>query len=175
MPVKRWMLPFVWSLLVICGVLLSGCAGGGGPVAYTFHDLYISADYLIQEHQNSGDCEDIYLNEDGSLTLVLTEGQRRQWADPGQTEALLFPLKLMGVSAAYADGYTRLTVSAPEEVAEGASPMLLHLAWQAELYQVLNGTEEWSLEVTVLNSDTGETVQSAVLPEEDLDWSFAGM
>lgn len=160
------------SLSVFCGLLLSGCSQQEEAKSYTFHDVYIGAEYLIETDHS--DCEDIYLNEDGSLTLVLTESQRKEWTDPSQTEAILIPLKLMGVAVQYSDDYMELTISAPDGVAEAASPMILNFAWQAELYQVLNGVENWSLEVTVINSDTGKTVQQATLPEEKLDWSFVG-
>lgn len=160
------------SIVLLCGLLLCGCSRREDARAYTFRDVYIGAEHLIETHKNSRDCEDIYLNEDGSLTLVLTESQRKKWADPGETEAILIPLKLMGVSIEYSDDYTKMTVSAPDGVAEAASPMICNFAWQAELCQILGGAEDWSLEVTVVNSDTGKIVQQVVLPEEELDWSF---
>lgn len=162
----------VWSAALV--MLLAACAGKGGTTAYTFHDVYIGADYLVENRRDIPDCEDIYLNEDGALTLVLTETQRRRWADPSQTEALLVPLKLMGIAVEYTDDYTALTISAPDGAAEAASPMILNFAWQAELYQVLNGAADWSLKVTVVNRDTGEIVQQVTLPEEKLDWNFVG-
>lgn len=160
------------SGLMVCGLLLSSCSNQGETKAYTFHDVYIGAEHLVENHKNSTDCEDIYLNEDGSLTLVLTEAQRKKWADPSQTEGMLIPLKMMGVEISYSDDYTKMEVSAPDGVAEAASPMICNFAWAAELHQVLNGTQDWSLEVTVINSDTGETVQQLNLPKDELDWSF---
>lgn len=160
------------SATILCGLLLSGCSHQRETKSYTFHDVYIGAEYLIENHKNSVSCEDIYLNEDGSLTLVLTESQRKHWADPSQTEAMLIPLKMMGIEISYSDDYTKMTISAPDGVAEAAAPMICNFAWMAELYQVLNGSETWSLEVTVINSDTGQTIQQLNLPEDELDWSF---
>lgn len=163
---------FFLSVIMICGLLISGCSYQKEMKTYTFHDLYIGAEYLVENHKNSTSCEDIYLNGDGSLTLVLTESQRKRWADPSQTETMLIPLKMMGVDISYSDKYTKMTISAPDGVAQAAAPMICNFAWQAELYQILNGTEDWSLEVTVINSDTGKTIQQLNLPEDELDWSF---
>lgn len=166
-------IPLFWmSVIVLCSVFLAGCSGQKNTEAYTFKDVYIGKDYLLDTFKNSNDCEDIYLNDDGSLTLVLTESQRRKWADMGKTETMLIPLKMMGVEISYSDDYTKMEVSAPDGVAEAASPMICNFAWAAELHQVLNGTQDWSLEVTVINSDTGETVQQLNLPKDELDWSF---
>ena len=163
---------FFLPVLMACGLLLSGCSHREETKTYIFHDVYIGAEYLMENHKNSTSCEDIYLNEDGSLTLVLTESQRKKWADPSQTETMLLPLKMMGVDISYSDEYTKMTISAPDGVAEAASPMICNFAWQAELYQILNGAENWSLEATVINSDTGKTIQQLNLPEDELDWSF---
>lgn len=158
--------------VILGNLLLSGCSHQQEPKAYTFHDVYIDAEALIENHKNSTSCEDIYWNEDGSLTLLLTESQRKRWADPSQTEAMLIPLNMMGVTVSYFDDYKKMTISAPDGVAEAAAPMIGTFAWTAELYQVLNGTENWSLEVTVINSDTGKITQQRNLPEDDLDWRF---
>lgn len=170
-PLKRISSLFL-SSAILCGLLLSGCSHHKETKSYTFHDVYIGAESLVETHKNSRSCEDIYLNEDGSLTLVLTESQRKKWAEPGQTEAMLIPLKMMGVEISYSDEYTKMTISAPGGVAEAAAPMICNFAWAAELYQILNGSETWSLEVTVINSDTGKPIQQFNLPEDELDWSF---
>lgn len=162
----------ILSVIMVLSLLLTGCADHGETKTYIFHDVYVGAESLIESHKNNGSCEDIYLNEDGSLTLVLTERQRKKWADSRETEAMLIPMKMMGVAVEYSEDYTQLTISAPGGVAEAASPMILNFAWVAELHQILGGVEDWSLEVTVINSDTGETVQHVNLPEEELDWSF---
>lgn len=162
------------STIILCGLLLSGCSHQKETKSYTFHDVYIGVEYLLETHKNSTSCEDIYLNEDGSLTLVLAESQRKHWADPSQTEAMLIPLKMMGIENSYSDDYTKMTISAPDGVAEAAAPMICNFAWMAELYQILNGSETWSLEVTVINSDTGKIIQQLNLPEDELDWSFIG-
>ena len=78
----------------------------------------------------------------------------------------------MGISIEYSDDYTHMSISAPEGVAQAASPMIHSFAWHAELVQILGGAENWFLEVTVVNQDTGEIEQQATLPEEELDWSF---
>ncbi len=162
------------STIILCGLLFLGCSDQKETKSYTFHDVYIGAEYLLETHKNSTSCEDIYLNEDGSLTLVLTEFQRKHWADPSQTEAMLIPLKMMGVEIFYSDDYAKMTISAPDGVSEAAAPMICNFAWTAELYQILNGSEPWSLEVTVINSDTGKIIQQLNLPEDELDWSFIG-
>lgn len=172
MRISKRILSLFLSSATLCSLLLSGCASQQETKAYTFHDVYIGAASLVESHKDGKSCEDIYLNEDGSLTLVLTESQRKRWADPSQTEAMLVVLKMMGIEIFYSDEYTKMNIFAPDGVAEAAAPMICNFAWAAELYQVLNGTENWSLEVTVINSDTGQTVQQLTLPEDELDWSF---
>lgn len=172
MMLRKKLTALVLCVMMVSGLLLTGCADHGETKAYTFHDVYVGAQSLIESHKNSNRCEDIYLNEDGSMTLVLTERQRKKWADSSDIEAMLIPMKMMGLSVEYSEDYTQLTISAPDGVAEAASPMILNFAWVAELHQILGGVEDWSLEVTVINSDTGEIVQHVNLPEEELDWSF---
>ncbi len=169
---KKRLLALFLGAVMLC-VLLSGCGQTKETKAYAFHDVYIGAEYLLNNHDRSS-CEDMYLNEDGSLTMVLTEAQRKHWANPRQVEAILLPLQMMGVSISYHQDYTQMTVSAPDGVAEAAAPMICNFAWVAELYQVLNGNESWSLDVTVINSDTGQILQQVTLPDEELDWSFIG-
>ena len=84
MRVRKPRLPavLVWSAALV--MLLAACSGKGGTTAYTFHDVYIGADYLVENRRDIPDCEDIYLNEDGSLTLVLTEAQRRCGLTPAR-------------------------------------------------------------------------------------------
>lgn len=160
------------SALMLSALLLSGCAQQEKTKTYTFHDVYVGAEGLVKENKNTSSCEDIYLNEDGSLSLVLTDKQRKKWQSPQRTESLLAAMKMMGVDIDYSEDYTKMTISAPAGVAEAASPMILNFAWVAEKYQILNGAESWSLEVTVINTDDGKIVQQVTLPQDELDWSF---
>ena len=169
---KSWKIKVVF-ILALCFLWLPGCAAEGEAQTYILPDVYVDAQALIDDNKGSNRCEDIYLNEDGSLTLVLTERQRKWWADPGDMEHTILPvMKMMGVSIEYSDDYTEMTCSAPDGVAEAASPMIRSFAWQAELIQILGGSETWSLEVTVVNKDTGEIEQKATMPVEELDWSY---
>ncbi len=169
---RRSSFPLYLILMIFCGLALSGCSRAKDARSYIFHDVYVGAEFLIDSHKNSTACEDIFLNADGSLTLTLTEAQRKQWADPRQIEHMLVLMKQLGVDVVYSDDYTKMHISAPDGVANAATPMLSNFAWFAELYQILNGSESWSLEVTVINCDTGETIQQLHLPEDALDWSF---
>ncbi len=160
------------GFLLVSSLVLSSCSGHKETTTYTFPDVYVGASDLVKNYQNSGRCEDIYENEDGSLTLVLTERQRKQWADTNETKVFLALLNQMGVEISYSDDYRKMSISAPDGVAEAASPMILNFAWKAEQQQILNGAKDWSLEVTVINRDTGAVTQQVTLPEEELDWSF---
>lgn len=155
-------------------LLLSGCSIKEPETeVYVLPNVYVGARALIDGNKNSNRCEDIYQNEDGSLTLVLTERQREKWTAPGEIETVFLPLlKGMGISIEYSDDYTQMSISAPGGVAKAASPMIHSFAWHAELVQILGGAENWSLEVTVVNQDTGEIEQQVTLPDEELDWSF---
>lgn len=170
---KKWRKIKVFFILGIGFLLLTGCAGAGEAQTYILPNVYTDAQALINDNKGTNRCEDIYLNEDGSLTLVLTEKQRKSWADPRDTERIILPaMKMLGISIEYSDDYTELTCSAPGEVAVAAAPMIRSFAWEAELIQILGGAETWSLKVTVINKDTGEIEQQVTLPEEELDWSF---
>lgn len=68
----------------MCGLLLFGCFWQD-----IFHDFYICAEHLIENHKTITSCKDTYLKEDGFLPLVFTKTQRKKWLDTGQSEEIL--------------------------------------------------------------------------------------
>lgn len=160
---------------ILCMGLFTGCSFKKETKEYVFSHVYIGAQTLLEENKNSNHCEDIYLNEDGSLTLVLTEAQRKSWADTTFSDIVLFGMKQAGITVTYSDDYTSLELCAPQDILTASAPMLQTFAWRAELVQVLNGTEDWSITVTLKDSETGAIVKEFHLPEDEFDWSFLTM
>ena len=157
----------------LLAVGLAGCSGHGSTKTYILPDVYVDGEDLVKRNKDTDSCEDIYLNDDGSLTLVLTEAQRKRWSDHKEIEAQLSLMsKLSGITIRFSDAYTKMEVSAPRDVARAAAPMAYSFAWVAELCQILNGAETWSLQVTISESESGTVLQEAILPEDQLDWSF---
>lgn len=169
---KKALLSVIMVIPLVCTTLFSGCVKHGEAKEYIIPDVYVNGKELVTSNKGTNSCVDIFLNPDDSLTLVLTESQRQKWANPSQPKITLAMMKKMGVSIKYSKDYTELNVTAPPGIAEAASPMLSSFVWQAELFQVLNGTTDWSLKVTVQDNETGKIWQEVTLPEEELDWSF---
>lgn len=141
---------------------------------YVIRDVYVDKDIFIKENRQN--CEDIYGNSDGSITMVLTDWQRKEWLDMGAVENQLRVNNQLisdgSLKIEYSDDYRKLTMWLPEEIAYASAPMIQFYAWSAELYQIFSGVEDWSLEVTVIETETERIYLEALLPEDELDWGF---
>ena len=143
---------------------------------YVIRDVYVDKEFFMKE--NKQNCEDIYGNSDGTITMVLTDRQRKKWLDMGMVENQLRLINQLisdgDIKIEYSDDYRKLTMWLPEEIAYASAPMIQSYAWSAELYHILSGVEDWSLEVTVIETETKHTYFKAMLPADGLDWSFIG-
>ena len=46
------------------------------------------------------------------------------------------------------------------------------LTYDSEIYQVLNGTKDWSLQIIVTDMETGKELENIKFPEEDYNLSI---
>lgn len=166
---KRVRVVRILVVFMVC-TILSGCSMQQSYETYVFPDVYVDAEQLVKDIKGKK-CKDIYENEDGSVTVVLTEEQRENWLRGINTDFRL--TKQMGIlSIECSKDYKNLTARLPEKIAEGAAPMIQSYVWCAEMAQILSGSEDWSVEVTIIENETNKIQYQGTLPEDELDWSF---
>lgn len=175
-------------LLILAGILtgIAACAKSGrtngddlkSPIKHYVITRYFANDEGVQEfideQKKENTCTDIYLNDDGYIEVEVTAEQRKLWMDRSRKviESLIAERSLGN------EGYTlRVNESADVLMVEGrknlkiqnlASDMTLILQ-NAEFYQILNKSEDWSVKVLLYNHDTGAELMKINFPEEDLN------
>ena len=126
----------------------------------------------------SGDTyEKLLLNDDGSITLKMTDAQRREFRE--SRVALLEDLKSAVESEA--DNYTVSWNKDCTEVAlyynldldaRKAIAYVQYANFLCALYQIANdvSSDSWNVKIGIYNSDTGKLVKEAVAPLESLEY-----
>nr|WP_072514380.1 hypothetical protein [Ndongobacter massiliensis] len=178
-----------FSLLLLLAVLLVGCVGGtssGGvgkdnskaKIEHYVITRYFGDDASVQDfiaaQKRENTCTDIYLNDEGYIEVEANEAQREQWMNRSRQVID----GLIAKRSMQEEGYTlRVNESADVfqvdgrkdlKIQELASDMTLILQ-NAEFYQIMNKMEDWSVNVSLYNHDTGEELMKIDFPEEDLN------
>ena len=119
----------------------------------------------------------LLLNDDGSITLKMTDAQRREFRE--SRVALLEDLKSAVESEA--DNYTVSWNKDCTEVAlyynldldaRKAIAYVQYANFLCALYQIANdvSSDSWNVKIGIYNSDTGKLVKEAVAPLESLEY-----
>ncbi len=59
-----------------------------------------------------------------------------------------------------------------QNIATIHSGLLMTLTYDSEIYQVLNGTKDWSLQIIVTDMETGKELENIKFPDEDYNLSI---
>lgn len=177
------------GVLALCAALLGGCASEGkdssddksAPEASVNHYVitrYFSDDEGVQEFietQKAEDtCTDIFLNDDGYIEVVANNDQRDYWLARSQ-EVID---NVIAESSLDDEGYElRLNEAANVLMIDGTKGLKIDqlaadtelLLQNAEFYQVMSGTADWSVKVILYNHDTGSDIAHIDFPAEDLN------
>ena len=128
---------------------------------------------IADEYKDSGQCQDAYLDEDSHLILVVTEDQRKALIKESEDEINETVKKTDKGDLYYFTvnkDYTAVTLTASKEASiDDALSDLTMISWNAELYQMLSGKEDWALQTKIVNMANGKVLADAKVPFEPID------
>ena len=145
------------------------------PVIFTDKRTYIA------EMRESGYCQYGYESKEEGLVAEITEQQRKNWLELTEKDIKrvieqnkdeeLYHFKI-------SDDYKILYLDVSKEILNSQSTFtakmssLMTLTYDSEIYHVLNGTQNWSLQIIVTDMETGKELENIKFPEEDYNLSI---
>ena len=145
------------------------------PVIFTDKRTYIA------EMRESGYCQYGYESKEEGLVAEITEQQRKNWLELTEKDMKrvieqsqdeeLYHFKI-------SDDYKILYLDVSKEILNSQSTFtakmssLMTLTYDSEIYHVLNGTQNWSLQIIVTDMETGKELENIKFPEEDYNLSI---
>ena len=128
------------------------------PVIFTDKRTYIA------EMRESGYCQYGYESKEEGLVAEITEQQRKNWLELTEKD-IKRDYKIL-----YLDVSKEILNSQSTFTAKMSS--LMTLTYDSEIYHVLNGTKNWSLQIIVTDMETGKELENIKFPEEDYNLSI---
>lgn len=134
------------------------------------------------KNDSKGDYKEIYVNDDGTVTMVLSADQKSKWLETREEGLESFKEQLEAKGKSYtmkwASDYTSVDVYYNLDLPTAdAAIVILGGELMCAMYQMFNGTnpDAWTVELSVYNSDTLKLVKAANCPQEklsyvDADW-----
>ena len=145
------------------------------PVIFTDKRSYIAA------MRESGYCQYGYESKEEGLVAEITEQQRKNWLELTEKDIKrvieqnkdeeLYHFKI-------SDDYKILYLDVSKEILNSQSTFtakmssLMTLTYDSEIYHVLNGNKDWSLQIIVTDMETGKELENIKFPDEDYNLSI---
>ena len=145
------------------------------PVIFTDKRSYIA------EMRESGYCQYGYESKEEGLVAEITEQQRKNWLELTEKDIKrvieqnkdeeLYHFRI-------SDDYKILYLDVSKEILNSQSTFtakmssLMTLTYDSEIYHVLNGTKNWSLQIIVTDMETGNELENIKFPDEDYNLSI---
>ena len=145
------------------------------PVIFTDKRTYIA------EMRESGYCQYGYESKEEGLVAEITEKQRKNWLELTEKDIKrvieqnkdeeLYHFRI-------SDDYKILYLDVSKEILNSQSTFtakmssLMTLTYDSEIYHVLNGNKDWSLQIIVTDMETGKELENIKFPEEDYNLSI---
>ena len=145
------------------------------PVIFTDKRSYIA------EMRESGYCQYGYESKEEGLVAEITEQQRKNWLELTEKDIKrvieqnkdeeLYHFRI-------SDDYKILYLDVSKEILNSQSTFtakmssLMTLTYDSEIYQVLNGNKDWSLQIIVTDMETGKELENIKFPDEDYNLSI---
>ena len=125
---------------------------------------------------DAGLCWKAYINEDGTAAVIhLTKKQREKWIEwvRDSTNKVLERVNNSdSLEYIMSEDYKVLTLRANENMNyKTAGTYLPALTFDMEMFQVLLGEENWSINFIIEDMDTNEVVYTANFPEEKIKFN----
>ena len=131
--------------------------------------------------RESGYCQYGYESKEEGLVAEITEQQRKNWLELTEKDIKrvieqnkdeeLYHFKI-------SDDYKILYLDVSKEILNSQSTFtakmssLMTLTYDSEIYQVLNGNKDWSLQIIVTDMETGNELDNIKFPDEDYNLSI---
>ncbi len=172
----------ILMVMALLAPLLDGCGSktkklGNGPkgtTEYVLTEHYSTTDAAkdyIRKRENNGLCEKGELDANGYIHLYVTDEQTKTWIKEAKEsmDEIEESGKPDNIDYAYNKDYTKFTITASKGCNIRHMATVLHQAlFDAELYQVFNGQEDWKLLVVIVDRDTGKEVLKAEQPKDPI-------
>ena len=145
------------------------------PVIFTDKRSYIA------EMRESGYCQYGYESKEEGLVAEITEQQRKNWLELTEKDIKrvieqnkdeeLYHFRI-------SDDYKILYLDVSKEILNSQSTFtakmssLMTLTYDSEIYHVLNGNKDWSLQIIVTDMETGKELENIKFPDEDYNLSI---
>ena len=145
------------------------------PVIFTDKRTYIA------EMRESGYCQYGYESKEEGLVAEITEKQRKNWLELTEKDIKrvieqnkdeeLYHFRI-------SDDYKILYLDVSKEILNSQSTFtakmssLMTLTYDSEIYHVLNGNKDWSLQIIVTDMETGKELENIKFPDEDYNLSI---
>lgn len=142
---------------------------------YIITSIFNEPDIYIRELRELGYCEYVYENDEKMIEVKMTPEQRKAWSD---TVEGIISDKLAEIEV---EREHRITLSEDYKVLlaevkksgsiEDFGQDIVLLTYNVEIYQILSGEDEWSLNIVVKNADTGCELTNVSFPQEKFEIS----
>ena len=145
------------------------------PVIFTDKRTYIA------EMRESGYCQYGYESKEEGMVAEITEQQRKNWLELTEKDIKrvieqnkdeeLYHFRI-------SDDYKILYLDVSKEILNSQSTFtakmssLMTLTYDSEIYHVLNGNKDWSLQIIVTDMETGKELENIKFPDEDYNLSI---
>ena len=141
-----------------------------------FLGSYEEMESFMEEALKNDFCNKIYLNEDETiLTIEATEKQREKWVESAVTkieDAVKGVPLADGFTVDLNPEYTECLIHASgNRNIKSMTQTCMVILMEAEIYQVFNGIENWSVKYVIVDSDIGEEILNVDFPKESIDYS----
>ncbi len=135
-----------------------------------------SAEEVVEEIKDGGNCLDIYENEDGTVTVEISEEQQEYWEVSRGKMMKELEEQLQGYGENYRlehnDSFTEVNAYYNQELpVDKAIVYVRYAVFLCASYQLFSGVNcnEWKVVINVYNSDTGKLVKTG---DSDVDLTY---
>ena len=145
------------------------------PVIFTDKRTYIA------ERRESVYCQYGYESKEEGLVAEITEQQRKNWLELTEKDMKRVIEQSQDEELYHfriSDDYKILYLDVSKEILNSQSTFtakmssLMTLTYDSEIYHVLNGNKDWSLQIIVTDMETGKELENIKFPDEDYNLSI---
>lgn len=174
---KKRLIPVLLAAVILCGCGTSSVRSGSAPkgtkeyVITNYYGTQEAGEDYVRKSENNKQCEKAVLDEKGCIHIYATDKQADTWRKNSKDslDEIENSSSTGNIDYDFNGDYTKLIITAPKGCRIRNLVTVLHQAvFAAELYQVFNGKEDWSLEVIIVNADNGREILKATQPDEPL-------
>ena len=144
-----------------------------GLETYIITSVFNESDIYVQELRELGYCEYVFENDDKMIEVKMTPEERSAWIARVEDTISnkLAEIEETGMHSFVLSEDCKTLVAEIEKIGsiEAFGQDMILLTYNAEIYQILNGEEEWSLNIIVKNADTGKELVNVYFPQEKFE------